>query len=287
MWMSDSSGGFRFAAGAWRRSLTNFFKTGGRKLQPRLGIHYLLHLLFIGCGLTPALAQIGGKTAANGPFLLENAEDLNLTAESIGRDWISDFIFPSGDVLSAVPLNGSGLTLGLGQSPTGALRGSLAASGAILGGFEINAGYGIPVPSVVGDSTLTSPGNIASFESLAFFSRYQSNTSGLTFQVLLECYPQNGDSTFPTIVWNYTPTAGNTFEPVVIDLRTPATINNNPSNHTVEQLLGQTRFLYFYYYKYPAQMTDQLTAHIDDIRLLGEGDPITPMNAAGSWEVFE
>ena len=45
------------------------------------------------------------------------------------------------------------------------------------------------------------------------------------FQVLLECYPGNSDGTYPTVVWSYTPAAGNIFEQVEIDgepLKIPA-----------------------------------------------------------------
>jgi hypothetical protein len=234
-----------------------------------------------------AVAQIGGKTANDGPFLLDGAEDLNLSAESVGRDWVSDFVYPAGDVLSVIALGGSGLTLGTGQSATGALRASLAASGAIFGGFEINGGFGVPVPAQVGASTLDEPGDITSFESLAFFAQYQSNTTGISFQVLLECYPQNGDSTFPTILWGFTPNQSTTFGNIVLDLRSPSGIVNNPSNLTVDQLLSQTRFLYFYHFKYPVQVNHQLTMHYDDIRLLGSGDPQNPMTAAKDWQVFE
>jgi len=72
--------------------------------------------------------MIGGRTALDGPFTIEDAEDLDLTADPLRRDWISDFV-QSTEVLSAFDLTASGLTLAMGQSPTGALRATLPDDG--------------------------------------------------------------------------------------------------------------------------------------------------------------
>jgi hypothetical protein len=209
-------------------------------------------------------AQIGGRSAADGLFPLDDAEDLNLTSEALGRDWISDFVFPSGAVLSVEAIPGS-LAPAPGQSPIGALKATVPDDG--FGSF--NAGFGIPMPAAVGASTLDSPGNIASFSQLKFFARFSKNTAtAVDFQVLLECHPQNPDSTFPTILWKYVPPEGATFSEITIDLRAPDALLNNPNNLTVDRLLSRARFLYFYFFANPVTPTAQLDFHVDDIRLV-------------------
>lgn len=233
-------------------------------------------VLFLIGSTVIAEAQIGGRTAADGPFALDDVEDLDLTAIGVGRQWIPDYVYPTGDDLTAESLAGSGLTLAAGQSPVGGLKVSIPAVGTPLAGYSINAGFGVPMPGVVGASTLTSPGNITSFSSLTMLTCYQQVLSGQKFQVLLECYPQNGDGSYPTLVWDYTPTAGTTFHLVQIDLHSPALIGNNNGALTVDQLLSQTRFLYFYFFASPVSISTHFTAHIDDIRLIGSGATPTP-----------
>lgn len=214
--------------------------------------------------------QIAGQTAAGGVYVLEDAEDLNLTAEALGRDWVSDFVFPSGFILSSLNLSGSGLTTAAGQSAAGALLASIPDDGA----GSIDAGFGIPMPAVAGGSTASSPGNIASFSELDFLACFQQNNAGgAQFQVLLECYPRNPDMSFPTLLWNYSPSEGTAFQEVSIDLRSPGTILNNPGALPVDELLSRTRFLFFFFFANPVPLTAELNFHVDDIRLVPDPMP--------------
>jgi hypothetical protein len=265
------------AAHFFTRSISSSSKV---KQSISIGAKMSIRLL-LACGLLICAdfvqAQVGGKTSADGPFLIDDAEDLNLHAESLGRDWISGFVWPAGNILSVT--SPSGLTLASGQSPAGILEAQIAADN--FG--SIDAGFGIPVPGVVGASTLDSPGNITSFTSLEFLAchRARNITADIDFQVLMECYPGNGDGTYPTLVWKYTPASGTTFGLTQIDLRTPALILNNPSGLSVEQLLGSTRFLYFYFFSNPVSMMAELTVNFDDITLEGNGGGDTGPEPSG------
>src|SRR5690606_20483643 len=95
-----------------------------------------------------AHAQIGGHLAADGPFLLEDVEDLDLHAVGVARDWIPDFVSQQGG-LTPILLDSSGLTLFGDQSPIGGLRFRVPSQS----GF-VNKSYGVPVPSEPGQSTL-------------------------------------------------------------------------------------------------------------------------------------
>lgn len=215
-------------------------------------------LLILSVNIT--YGQIGGKTIANGDFILETAEDLDTTAESLGRDWVSDVI-GSQTVLSPIFYSGHGFTQAGGQTSIGVFQATVPSKqGNIAGGF------GVPMPSQIGQSTLTYPGNITSFSYLNFLACYEGpSLPSLTFQVLLECYPGNTDSTFPTVYWNYTPAPGRTFAPVSIPLGSPSGILHNPQALSAQTLMSQTRFLYFGFYAYPGNGT--LTAWLDDIQL--------------------
>lgn len=231
--------------------------------------------------LQPSEAQIGGFTAAEGPFLIDSAEDLNLRSESLGRDWVSDFV-GSLQVLSAANPAANGLVLASGQSPLGSLHASIPRDkyGSIQGGF------GIPMPAQPGASTLVAPGDITSFESLRFFACYAPSTlPNLKFQVLLECYPQNPDGTHPTIFWNYTPPAGVGFGAVSVLLNNNAGILNNPASRTASELMTKTRFLYFLNFASPVDPGANLDVWVDDLQLLGPESPTTAATS-GKWYLY-
>jgi hypothetical protein len=233
--------------------------------------------LFVAAGT--AWALIGGKSAADGPFLIDDMEDLNLRSESLGRNWVSDFVGTQ-QVLSALTLSGAGLTLAAGQSPTGAFLATVPARNSYVSG-----GFGIPMPAMVGESTLTYPGDITSFATLEFFACHEP--SGLTaqkFQVLMECYPQNGDGSYPKVAWNFTPASGLTFEKIVINLASPSGIVDNPSSRAASELLTKTRYLYFLHYAGPVTNQTTLRVRYDDIRLVGPTTP--PTTASGTVWVF-
>lgn len=211
-------------------------------------------------------AQIGGKTAADGPFLLDDVEDLDTVAIGVMRTWVSDYIAPQGDVLSVVQLTGSGLTRATDQSPIGAFRASVPSSSKYVSG-----GFGVPVPAVAGASTATHPGNITSFTHLTFLACFEQTLANQKFQVILETYP---GPTYPKIYWNFSPPQGKTFGPVSINLRAPAFIEN-AGDLTLEQLLAQTRFLYFYCYGGPTSVPRTVVLHVDDIYLTGSAGAAT------------
>lgn len=208
----------------------------------------------------PVHAQIGGKTAANGPFTLDNVEDLDTTAGGVMRTWIPDFVFGSADPFQAVLLSGSGLTLAPDQSPVGALRFSMPT----YFGY-VDYGFGVPMPSIEGGSTLTHPGDITSFTHLTFLVRASINLADQKKEVILTTYP---GPNYPTLHWNYTISAGTTFQRVTVDLNNPTYILNGGAL-TTAQMLAQTRFLYFYFYGGPETIPRTLTVHVDDIQLLG------------------
>jgi hypothetical protein len=234
--------------------------------RARFSLRQIVVALLIAAGIA-AHAQIGGQDSSLGAFLLDDAEDLDLVADGVERNWISDYVFPTGKVLSAVNLNGSGLTLAPGQSPLGALRMR------IPGTFEfLDAGFGVPMPAVDGASTLEFPGDITSFERLTFLARYGPDVPDLTFFVILETYPGPDHA---QLIWSFQPALGSTFEPVEIDLRSPAFVANGGSE-TLESLLSQTRFLAFHASSGMLSMPQTLDLHIDDIRLAGAYQPPDP-----------
>lgn len=211
----------------------------------------------------PAPAQIGGHTAADGPFLLEDAEDLNLTAGGVQRDWVPDRVQGVSNPLQAVSVASTGLTPTSGQSPLGTLRFTMTTRF----GY-ISYGFGVPVPSQPGQSTLTHPGNMTSFSHLTFLLASSINLNDQKKQVILECYPGTG-SDFPKLYWNYDLQAGTAFQQVTIDLWNPShTENHGPL--TTADLLSRTRYLYFYFYGGPETGSKTLVVHLDDIRLVGD-----------------
>ncbi len=226
-----------------------------------------------------ASGQVGGQTGAEGPALVDDVEDLDLVAGGVERAWISDFIWPAGDVLTTISLSGSNLTLAPGQSPIGALRATIPAQtnplNPLSGGW-INAGFGVPLPAEAGASTLVSPGNLSAFEALEFLACFEPNLTGRAFNVLLECYPGNPDGTFPTLYWRYFPASGRTFREVRIDLRSPSLIENNPQGLSVGELLSRTRFLYWHCFAGPVSLFAELRFQADDIAFFPFAKGATP-----------
>ncbi len=228
--------------------------------------------------LVAAQGQIAARTAADGEFIIDNAEDLDLFADGVERQWLGNYIHPSGNVLSALPLGGSGLTPAGGQSPVGALLMTVPVSNLYLDG-----GFGVPLPSVPAYSTLGNPADLTSYQRFSFFACHEPTIAGQKFSVLLECYPQNGDSSFPTLVWNFTPAAGKTFQPVSIELAKPDTVLNNPQALSAAQLLARARYMSIQTF---AQATVGTTSRLrlDDLRL---GGPPAPGNAARGWQLYQ
>jgi hypothetical protein len=219
----------------------------------------------------PVSAQIGGKTAADGPFTLDDVEDLDTTAGGVMRAWIHTYVpgEPIDGALKAVALSGLGLTLATGQTPIGALRYRMHT----YYGY-INYSFGVPMPAVTGDSTLTYPGNISSFRNLRFLTRVSTTISDATFMIILECYPEVAPGVYPKLYWNYAMPPGTTFQEVTIDLYNPHYMENTGSL-TVAELLTKTRYLSFYYYGGPElTMPKTLDAHVDDIQLVGQASVI-------------
>jgi hypothetical protein len=228
-----------------------FYRAGSLRLAaPALGIWLT--------GVCAVSAQIGGHTAFDGPFTLDNVEDLDLVAGGVGRDWIPDYVEGIPNPLQAQALSSSGLTLASGQTPAGALRFRVLESYG-----WISKGFGVPTPSVVAASTLTDPGDISSFESLTFLACFQPVLANQKFEVILETYP---GPPYPTIHWDFTPAPGTTFQEVTINLRSPSLVENAGSL-SIDQLLTETRFLYFYCFAGPVTPATTLDFHIDDIRL--------------------
>ncbi len=217
------------------------------------------------CLAAPAAAQIGGHTAEDGVFVLDDAEDLDLVANGVDRNWIPQFVWGGG--LSAEPLDTLELTLAPGQSPVGTLLYRVPAEY----GY-INKSFGVPMPSVPGESTIPYPGNIADFQSLDFLISFTPVVNNQEFWVILETYPEVRENVFPRIMWKYEPEAGDTFQPISIPLHSPTLILDG-EGYEVEELLSQTRFLSFYFYgesDSPQPVT--LRAYIDDITLV-PGEP--------------
>lgn len=205
-------------------------------------------------------AQIGGVTAADGPFVLDDAEVENILAEGVERQWIPDFIWGAEQPFRWVPLGGSGLTLADGQSPEGALRYQMPSDF----GF-VSKSFGVPMPGVKGASSLDFPGDVSSFTDIRFLFRHSPDLTNQSFSVILETYP---GPTFPKIYWRFSAPAGNTFREVKLDLRQPDLIEN-ASGLDIEELLSQTRFLSFYFYGETGFVPRTLEVHVDDVGLVG------------------
>lgn len=212
--------------------------------------------------LAPAIgwAQIGGKTSADGPFILDDMEVENIVAEGVERHWIPDGIWGAEDPFGWAPLAGSGLTLADGQSPIGALYFRIPSSH----GF-ISKGFGVPMPGVEGASSLDFPGDITSFTHLRFLTRHAPALSNQSFMVILETYP---GPDHPKIYWSYSPPPGDTFAEVELDLRQPDLIEN-AGELELDDLLAQTRFLSFYYYGETRSFGTTLEVNVDDVTLAG------------------
>lgn len=226
--------------------------------------------------LTPASipAQIGGQT---GIVVLDDVEDLDLNAFGVNRDWISESI--EEDVaLSAIEPTTIPLTLAPGQTPAGVFR--LRANRDTVGYFEKSAG--VPLPSQSGASTLTSPGNLTYFDTMEFVACTTPTAANMELQIILECYPQNPDLTYPKLYWVVSPQAGTTFAPVTLDLHNPDLVENANGN-TVPQLLSQTRFLAFYIFAGPAFFPEEVSVFFDDITFVGS----TVAAADRGWHLYE
>ncbi len=225
----------------------------------------------------PAAAQIGGQTPAEGSFVIDDFEDLTLTSETLERDWLVSVIVQTPDDLE---LDGKGLTLAPGQTPVGAMHADFPDDFAFIEDEDPSAfgDFGIPMPGTPGVSTDPDaggdPGNIAGFQYLRFVHCYQlsggTQDTDVNFNVILECYPENPDGTFPKLLWSYTPVEGTAFEETVLDLHDPGTILDNPEGYTVEELLEQTRFLDFFFIAGPVISPATLSVHVDDVTLLAD-----------------
>jgi len=198
--------------------------------------------------------------------MLDNVEDIDLFADPLGRDWVSDYVYPLGYVLSAQPIATSGLTPAAGQTPVGYLQGTIPqAFDPYTGENYVSAGFGVPVPSVAGESTEPYPGNMTTFQFLTFYACFEPTLPNQMFSVLLETYP---GPVYPKIHWDFTPPLGTTFEKVTIDLRSPDLIEN-ADGLSLEELLSQTRYLAFYCFggPVPEHPITTLQFRVDDIEL--------------------
>jgi len=229
-----------------------------------------------------ASAQIAGYTGAGGPFMLDDAEDVDLTAESLGRDWVSDYVYPLGYVLSAVTISTSGLTPATEQTPVGCLKGTIPqAFDPYTGQNYISAGFGIPVPSVAGESTEPYPGDMTTFQSLTFYACFDRELPNQRFNVILETYP---GPEYPKIYWSFAPRLGTMFEKITIDLWSPDYIEN-AGGLSLGQLLSQTRYLAFYCFGGPVAPfpVTTLEFHVDDVELYAT----PPSQVKGPlWEIY-
>jgi hypothetical protein len=231
----------------------------------------LVYMLVFAAGA--ALGQIGGHTAADGPFTLDDVEDLDLTAGGVLRDWIPDNVSGVTDPLKAISLTTSGLSLASGQTSVGALQYTLPSKQ----GF-VNYSFGVPMPSVKGASTLTNPGNITSFTNISFLTCYTPALTSTSLQVILETYP---GPPYPHVYWNYSLSPGTTFQRISINLRSPSLIQDAGSL-TLEQLLAQTRYLAFYYFAGPLSPPQTLVVYVDDIKLEGTTAEIS----VAEWSMY-
>jgi hypothetical protein len=219
-------------------------------------------------------AQIGGQNAVDGRFVLDDVEDRDLVADGVERNWISDFI-ESGAALEGIDPGAEGLTLAVGQTSAGVFR--FTAEDDF--GF-IDMSFGVPVPSVKGASTLTNPANISGFNLLTFLAANTSPVMGAEFRVILECYPQNPDTSYPKLYWSFTPAPGTTFQSVVLNLQSPD-FSENTGGLTTADLLSQARYLSFYVYAGPVDSGTSTVFYLDDIAL----EPQASV-ASEAWELY-
>ncbi|MCC5875942.1 MAG: hypothetical protein JJU11_06960 [Candidatus Sumerlaeia bacterium] len=224
-----------------------------------------------------AISQVGGQTG--GTLVIDDVENLTLAAEGVGRDWITDFTFTV-PALKAIDPATESLVLASGQTPQGVFE--FTANNDTAGFFSKTCG--IPVPSQLGESTLTHPGDMTSFETLSFFACVNPTAANMELQVILECYPQNANSTFPKLYWFVTPSVGTTFEKVSLDLRSPDLVENNDGDRTVEELLSETRFLAFFLFAGPDFSRPEIRLYFDDITLTDEGGATS---VGSNWVLYE
>lgn len=219
-------------------------------------------------------AQIGGKTATDGPFTLDNVEDLNTTASGVDRAWIPDFIFTDPQAFQAVPLTTGGLTLSPEQTTSGALRYAMPTQP--KGGY-VSYSFGVPMPSQPGASTLTFPGDLTSFTHFTFLARGSHSLADQVSQIILETYP---GPLYPKLYWNFALPIGTTFQRVTVPLREPSLVTGAGAL-TVEQLLAKARYMSFYFYGGKELIPKTLTVHVDDIQLTG-----TAAAAVYNWSLY-
>lgn len=203
------------------------------------------------------VAQIGGRAGADGPVMIDDVEDLDMLAGGVQRAWVPQVT--GGNSFDPVPPTSGGLTLAAGQTPLGAFAYKMKVSSGYL-----NLSFGVPVPSVAGQSTADYPGDMTSFSKLSFLTRSSNAITSQTFQVILETYP---GPPYPKLYYKYSLTPGTTYRKIEIDLHAPDFVEN-AGGRTVEELLSKTRYLAFYYFGGPDQVVKSLTVHVDDICLI-------------------
>lgn len=235
------------------------------------------------CGVTvglaiSCLAQIGGQTSADGPFTLDDIEDLDINASSVGLDWIPDYIKTDPNAFAPIRLQNAGLSLQADQTSVGAFRFSMPSNQ--KGGY-ISYSFGVPMPSETAQSTLDFPGDLTSFTDMTFLVSSSQPLPNQFSSVLLETYVTD-DPPYPQIAWNFTMPTDGSFQRVTLPLREPVAINDNPTNKTIEQLLAQTRYLAFYFYGGPQSPPVTFTVHIDDIRFIGDAN----QSAVSDWSIY-
>lgn len=236
---------------------------------------YPILAALLACAL-PAAAQIGGQTG--GTLVIDDVEDLNLLAAGVEREWISDFTFTESALQPIDPATES-LTLAPDQSPLGVFR--FRANNDTAGYFAKTCG--VPMPSEPGESTATHPGDMTSFETLSFFACVDTTASNMEVQVILECYPQNPDSSFPELYWLVSPPEGAVFQQITLDLRSPDVVLNDGGN-SVEDLLSQTRFMAFYLQAGPDFTTQEINLYLDDLTL-SDGEGAT--SVGNDWPLYD
>jgi len=220
--------------------------------------------------------EIGGKTAEDGIFVLDDAEDLDLVANGVDRPWIPDFVQNGG--LSAIFLENHGnLTLAEDQTPVGALRFRVPS----YFGF-IDKSFGVPMPSVPGQSTIPFPGDISDFAYFEFLLAFTPEIPEQQFWLILETYPERSPNVFPRIMWRYYPVAGTTFQRLRVPIHKPTLILDG-DGYTLDELLSQTRFFSIYFFA-QVQFPTTFNAYIDDITLV---PPDPPQPGAGDlWMMY-
>jgi hypothetical protein len=216
--------------------------------------------------------QIGGRTSSEGPFTLDNVEDINTTASGVDRAWIPEYIVGYPQAFGAVTLTDKSSTLMPGQSPLGALLYTMPT--------QPKAGYvsyslGVPMPSVPGAPTTTHPGDISSFTHLTFLIRSDKTLANQFNQVILETY---AGTSIPKLVWNFERIPGPQFHRVTLPLHAPDAVQG-AGTVPVSELLAKTRYLSFYFYGGRELTPTTLTVYIDDIALFGN-------SAIEGWSLY-